>query len=131
MTVGDWVSILNLLLMGVMALFIVPLRRAATRIQHLEQKIDQYNIDTINEKLEAQSVRVTHLEVSHHECLRGLPERFVTRSDLLRSETHRDNQLAIISKQLDEIRLIGAAHTEALSTLKDQTKEIFKRLNQS
>lgn len=131
MSVGDWISVLNLVFLVLMAALVVPLRRAAGRIEQLEAKLDQYNIDTINEKIEAQAERVSRVEASHNECQRSLSERFVTRADLQRSESHRDNQLGIISGQLDEIRLIGAAHTEALSTLKDQAKEIFKRLNQS
>lgn len=129
MTAGDWISVLNLVFLVVMAGMVVPLRRAASRIHDLEAKLDKYNIDTINRKLDSQDARICHMEHAHNDCLRGLPERFVTKADLQRSEAHRDNQLGIISKQLDEIRLLGAAHTEALGTIKDQIKEVFKRLN--
>jgi low affinity Fe/Cu permease len=103
MSFETWMSIINTGFMIIMAVFIAPLRRSLGKIDDLESKIDQLNVDNLRGEMRQVKARVIDLEKGHQGCLAELPKSYVSKHDLQASEVRRDHEFDKMNNKLDEL----------------------------
>jgi HAMP domain-containing protein len=143
MTAGDWGSVLcgaagvgSLVWNAWMGRHMRPLSELRKTIDQLKARITEMVHEAIDEQIgalarghERHRQEIEKLKEGHTKCQVELLPRFATHDDLVRSEEHRDRQLGLINQKLDTTLQNDSAQNEALSTIKEQVSEIFRRIN--